>query len=35
MEIFVILEGHVNQYILDPEFENHLPIIPEEVSVQR
>lgn len=32
MEIYVISEGIVLSYLLDPEFENKLPIIPSEVS---
>lgn len=32
MEIYVISEGKVLPYLLDPEFENKLPIIPSEVS---
>jgi len=32
MEIFVIADGYVMPYILDPNFEKHLPIIPTEVS---
>ncbi|KAG7203225.1 hypothetical protein KM043_010328 [Ampulex compressa] len=32
MEIFAITEGKVLSYLLDPEFENKLPIIPSEVS---
>ncbi|KYN33970.1 Protein shifted [Trachymyrmex septentrionalis] len=32
MEIYAIAEGRVLAYLLDPEFENKLPIIPSEVS---
>ncbi|XP_011631430.1 protein shifted isoform X1 [Pogonomyrmex barbatus] len=32
MEIYAIAEGKVLSYLLDPEFENKLPIIPSEVS---
>ncbi|XP_011158176.1 protein shifted isoform X2 [Solenopsis invicta] len=32
MEIYAISEGRVLPYLLDPEFENKLPIIPSEVS---
>ncbi|XP_071554572.1 protein shifted isoform X2 [Temnothorax nylanderi] len=32
MEIYAIAEGQVLAYLLDPEFENKLPIIPSEVS---
>jgi WNT inhibitory factor 1 len=32
MEIYAIMDGHVLPYILDPNFEKHLPIIPSEVS---
>ncbi|CAB0031953.1 unnamed protein product [Trichogramma brassicae] len=32
MEIYAIDEGRVVPYLLDPEFENKLPIIPNEVS---
>jgi WNT inhibitory factor 1 len=32
MEIYAIMDGHVLPYILDPNFEEHLPIIPSEVS---
>jgi len=33
MEIHVISEGSVQPYLLDPNFENYLPIIPSEVGV--
>ena len=33
MEIYAIVDGHVLPYILDPNFEKYLPIIPSEVSV--
>lgn len=33
MEIQIIAEGNVLQYILDPNFENYLPIIPAEVGM--
>lgn len=32
MEIYAITEGRVLSYLLDPEFESKLPIIPSEVS---
>jgi WNT inhibitory factor 1 len=32
MEIYVIAEGTVVSYLLDPDFENKVPIIPSEVS---
>lgn len=32
MEVYAIVEGQVLSYLLDPEFENKLPIIPSEVS---
>lgn len=32
MEIYAISDGIVLPYLLDPEFENKLPIIPSEVS---
>ncbi|XP_042880743.1 mucin-5AC-like isoform X2 [Penaeus japonicus] len=32
MEIFAIHDGHVLPYILDPNFEKHLPVIPSEVE---
>ncbi|CAG0886225.1 unnamed protein product, partial [Darwinula stevensoni] len=32
MEIFAIADGHVLPYILDPNFEEYLPIIPSDVS---
>ncbi|XP_023705809.1 protein shifted isoform X1 [Cryptotermes secundus] len=32
MEIYAIMDGHVLPYILDPNFEKHLPIIPSEVG---
>lgn len=32
MEIQAIVDGHVLPYILDPNFEKYLPIIPSEVS---
>ena len=32
MKIFVIVNGAVQPYILDPHFEDYLPIIPAEVS---
>lgn len=32
MEIFAITEGRVLPYLLDPEFESKLPIIPSEVT---
>lgn len=32
MEIYAIAEGQVLAYLLDPEFESKLPIIPSEVS---
>lgn len=32
MEIYVIANGRVLSYILDPMFEKYLPIIPSEVS---
>ncbi|KAG8036731.1 hypothetical protein G9C98_004053 [Cotesia typhae] len=32
MEIYAISEGKVLSYLLDPELENKLPIIPSEVS---
>jgi WNT inhibitory factor 1 len=32
MEIHAIVDGHVLPYILDPNFERYLPIIPSEVS---
>lgn len=33
MEIYAIVDGHVLPYILDPNFEKYLPIIPSEVRV--
>lgn len=33
MEIYAIVDGNVLPYILDPNFEKYLPIIPSEVSV--
>ena len=35
MEIYVIANGRVLSYILDPMFEKYLPIIPSEVSSTR
>nr|CAD7595724.1 unnamed protein product [Timema genevievae] len=32
MEIYAIVDGHVLPYILDPKFEQYLPIIPSEVA---
>ncbi|CAG9759532.1 unnamed protein product [Ceutorhynchus assimilis] len=32
MEIYAIVNGNVLPYILDPNFENYLPVIPSEVS---
>ncbi|XP_069700311.1 protein shifted-like [Periplaneta americana] len=32
MEIYAIMDGHVLPYILDPNFEKYLPIIPSEVG---
>lgn len=32
MEIYAIANGNVLPYILDPNFEKHLPVIPSEVS---
>lgn len=32
MEIYAIAEGQVLSYLLDPEFESKLPMIPSEVS---
>lgn len=32
MEIYAIADGRVLSYILDPNFENYLPVIPSEVS---
>ncbi|XP_046388943.1 protein shifted-like isoform X1 [Ischnura elegans] len=32
MKIYAIVDGHVLPYILDPNFEKYLPIIPSEVS---
>ena len=32
MEIYAITEGIVLSYLLDPEFENKLPVIPNEVA---
>lgn len=32
MEIFAILDGVVLPYILDPNFERYLPVIPSEVN---
>ncbi|XP_034237856.1 protein shifted isoform X1 [Thrips palmi] len=32
MEIYAIVDGHVLPYILDPNFEKYLPIIPSEVG---
>jgi WNT inhibitory factor 1 len=32
MEIHVISEGTVLPYLLDPNFENYLPVIPSEVT---
>ncbi|CAG2064768.1 unnamed protein product [Timema podura] len=32
MEIYAIVDGHVLPYILDPKFEQYLPIIPSEVG---
>lgn len=31
MEIYAIKDGNVLEYILDPNFEKYLPIIPSEV----
>lgn len=31
MEIYAIMDGTVLEYILDPNFEKYLPIIPSEV----
>lgn len=33
MEIYAIVDGHVLPYILDPNFEKYLPIIPSEVRI--
>lgn len=32
MEIYIATEGRVLPYILDPNFENYLPVIPPEVT---
>lgn len=32
MEIYAIVNGNVLAYILDPNFENYLPVIPSEVN---
>ncbi|KZS07767.1 Shifted protein [Daphnia magna] len=32
MEIYIAADGRVLSYILDPNFEKYLPIIPSEVS---
>jgi WNT inhibitory factor 1 len=32
MEIYAIVNGNVLPYILDPNFEKYLPVIPSEVS---
>ncbi|CAH1393781.1 unnamed protein product [Nezara viridula] len=32
MEIYAIVDGHVLPYILDPNFEQYLPVIPSEVG---
>jgi WNT inhibitory factor 1 len=32
MEIYIAAEGRVLSYILDPNFEKYLPVIPSEVS---
>lgn len=34
MEIYAIVDGRVLPYILDPNFEKYLPIIPSEVSIR-
>lgn len=33
MEIYAIVDGNVLPYILDPNFEKYLPIIPSEVRL--
>ncbi|OXA41896.1 Protein shifted [Folsomia candida] len=33
MEIQIITDGNVQQYLLDPNFENYLPVIPSEVGM--
>lgn len=33
MEIYAIVDGHVLPYILDPNFEQYLPVIPSEVYI--
>lgn len=32
MEIYIATDGRVLPYILDPNFENYLPVIPPEVT---
>ena len=32
MEIYIAADGRVLSYILDPNFEKYLPVIPSEVS---
>lgn len=32
MQVFAIINGHVSQYVLDPNFSNKLPVIPSEVG---
>ena len=33
MQIYAIVDGKVLPYILDPNFEKYLPVIPSEVSI--
>jgi len=33
MEIQAIADGHVMPYILDPNFQDYLPVIPSEVNI--